>query len=436
MAPSTRIISLSSGARALVVLTALMGGGAVAAAAGVPAVQDTVKPHSRVASAPATPAAPGTTAASGSVLPLSSGGAETSGAALGAMSDSSVSRQVLTSTSSAAAAVKAAAAGSSVTVGAPRGTWKRTPPPTTTTTVAPAPAGACASAQVWANLAACGWPGPGNTGYPAGQTFVAKSAVVVTVDNTVIDGWKVTGGIQVRARNVTIRNSWVTMSAGGTSGTGVININPGASATIERTTLDGLNATHTCIWHEGTSMKAVGNDCKGTNDGIFMWATTAGRDGAGDNFTITDNWLHGFTTAAANGHVDAIQTEGAKVGVVRHNSIDVAQSQTSAIALWNSRKNVDNVVVDHNLMQGGGFAAYAEDYSPSEANPAGGYTVTRVSFTNNVFSTARYGCVGYWGVWFPRGAPSDGWNRSGNYVLETGQKVDAGNPTNNGQPCN
>ena len=289
---------------------------------------------------------------------------------------------------------------------------------------------------MWANLAACGWPGPGNTGYPAGQTFVSKSAVVVTADNTVIDGWKVTGGIQVRAKNVTIRNSWVTMSAGGTSGTGVININPGASATIERSTIDGLNATHTCIWHEGTSMKAVGNDCKGANDGIFMWATTPGRDGAGDNFTITDNWLHGFTTAAANGHVDAIQTEGAKVGVIRHNSIDVAQSQTSAIALWNSRKNVDNVVVDRNLMQGGGFVAYAEDYSPSEANPAGGYTVTRVSFTNNVFSSARYGCVGYWGVWFPRGAPSDGWNRSGNYVLETGQKVDSGNPTNKGQPCN
>ncbi len=124
------------------------------------------------------------------------------------------------------------------------------------------------------------------------------------------------------------------------------------------------------------------------------------------------------------------------MGVIRHNSIDVAQSQTSAIALWNSRKNVDNVVVDHNLMQGGGFAVYAEDYSPSEANPAGGYTVTRVSLTNNVFSTSRYGCVGYWGVWFPRGAPSDGWKRTGNYVLETGQKVDAGNPTNKGQPCN
>ena len=295
---------------------------------------------------------------------------------------------------------------------------------------------ACTTVKVWASLASCGWAGPGNTGYPAGQSFKSDTnGMVITANNTVIDGWKVSGGIEVRATNVVIRNSWVTMSAGGTSGSGVININPGASATIERTTIDGLNATHTCIWHEGISMKAVGNDCSRVNDGIFMWATTPGQDGAGDNFTIQDNWLHGFTTNAANGHIDGIQTEGAKNGVIRHNTIDVAQAQDSAIALWNSRKSVDNVLIDHNLMQGGGFATYAEDYSPSESNPAGGYSVTRVTYTNNVFSTSRYGCVGQYGVWYTRGKPTDGWNRSGNYVLETGQKIDSGNPSFNGQLC-
>lgn len=305
-------------------------------------------------------------------------------------------------------------------------------PSTTTTTAA-----SCGGANVWASLAACGWPGPGNTGYPAGQAFKTDSdGMVVTTDNAVIDGWKVSGGIQVRARNVTIRNSWVTMSAGGRNGSGVININPGASAVIERSTLDGLNATHACIWHEGASMRATGNDCKGVNDGIFMWATTAGVDGTGDNFTIQDNWLHGFTTNAGNGHVDGIQTEGAKHGVIRHNTIDVTQNQTSAIALWNGRKSTDDVLVDANLISGGGFSVYAQDYSPSESSPAGGYSVTNVRFTNNVFSTVHYGCVGYWGVWFPRGAPSDGWRRSGNKVWESGASVDAGNPTYSGQPCN
>lgn len=314
-------------------------------------------------------------------------------------------------------------------------THTTTTAPTGTTTTTPTSA-SCAGTAVWSSLAACGWPGPGNTGYPSGTSLKASGALVITKAGTVVDGLNVTGGIQVRAKDVVIRNSMVSMSAGGKNGSGVININPGASATIERTTINGQNATHSCIWHEGVSMKAVANNCYGVNDGIFMWATTEGKDGAGDNFTIQDNWLHGFTTNAANGHVDGIQTEGAKHGVIRHNTIDVTQSQTSAISLWNSRKSTDDVVVDHNLIAGGGFSIYAEDYSPSEANPAGGYSVTNIRITNNVFSTVHFGCVGYWGVWFPRGAPTDGWNRSGNTVWETGAKIDSGNPTYKGNPCN
>jgi hypothetical protein len=54
---------------------------------------------------------------------------------------------------------------------------------------------------------------------------------------------------------------------------------------------------------------------------------------------------------------------------------------------------------------------------------------------DNVFSTHLFPCVGSWGVWFPRGAPTDGWRRSGNRVLETGQSLDSGNPTVGGRVC-
>lgn len=298
------------------------------------------------------------------------------------------------------------------------------------------PAGGC-GAQVWQHLAACGWPGPGNTGYPAGQVFgrTVNGAYTVTQDGTVIDGWRVTGGIAVRAKNVTIRNSWITSDFKGANGSGVVNVNPGASATVEHNLIDGLNATHACVWHEGSAMTARFNECRGVNDGMFSWATTEGQDGTGDNFHIEDNWLHGFTTAAANGHIDGYQTEGARHGVIRHNTFDVSQDQDSAVAIWNSRKTSDDILVEHNLMAGGGFAVYAEDYSPSEASPAGGYAVTNIRFVNNVFSTIHFGCVGNWGVWYVRGAPTDGWNRSGNTVLETGEKIDTRNPTNRGSEC-
>jgi hypothetical protein len=295
----------------------------------------------------------------------------------------------------------------------------------------------CTTSAVWSNLAACGWPGAANTGYPDGQVFAktVSGGLTVSVDGTVIDGYKISGGVTVNAKNVVVRNSWITNSAGGVDGTGVVKILNGASATIDHNLLDGLNATHACIWHEGASMVATANECTGVNDGIFSWATTLGVDGTGDNFTIADNWLHNFTTLAANGHVDGYQTEGAKNGVIRHNTFDVAQDQTSAIAIWNGRKNASNIAVTNNLIQGGGFSVYAEDYNPSEASPAGGYTVTNITFTDNRFSNSRYACVGSYGVWFTRGAPSDGWHRTGNVLLETGQNLDSNNPIVNGWEC-
>ena len=78
---------------------------------------------------------------------------------------------------------------------------------------------------------------------------------------------------------------------------------------------------------------------------------------------------------------------------------------------------------------------YAEDYSPSESSPAGGNTVTNISFEQNTFSTRLFGCVGSWGVWFTRGQPTDGWRRGGNAVLETGQNIDTGNPKVGTRTC-
>jgi hypothetical protein len=295
----------------------------------------------------------------------------------------------------------------------------------------------CTTSAVWSNLVACGWAGASNTGYPDGQVFsrTVSGGLNITVDGTVIDGYKISGGVNVNAKNVVVKNSWITNSAGGVDGSGVVTLQPGASATIDHSLLDGLNATHTCIWHMGASMVATANECTGVNDGIFSWAATVGVDGTGDNFTISDNWLHGFTTQAANGHVDAYQTEGAKNGVIQHNTFDVAQDQTSAIAIWNGRKTSANIAVSNNLIQGGGFSIYAEDYSPSEASPAGGYSVTNITFTNNRFSNSRYACVGTYGVWYTRGAPTDGWHRSGNVLLETGQNLDGNNPIVNGWEC-
>src|SRR5262249_23325791 len=114
----------------------------------------------------------------------------------------------------------------------------------------------CASGgpRLWANLDACGWPGPRNTGYRAGTVSTnTSSGRIVTTGHTVIEGERISGRLIVRATNVTIRNSFISWDGGGASGRGVIVIAPGASATIDHVEIDGLNRTHACIWHEGKS---------------------------------------------------------------------------------------------------------------------------------------------------------------------------------------
>jgi virginiamycin B lyase len=281
--------------------------------------------------------------------------------------------------------------------------------------------------NVWRDLEACGWPGAGNTGHPPDRTLTPTAGRRITADGAVIDGERITGGLFIAAKNVVVRNSWITKNGGGASATAVVFVEPGASATIENNTLDGTNSTHSAIWHEGAKVVARGNNMFGINDGVFVWDT--------DNFILEDNYLHDFTENAANGHIDGFQTEGASHGVIRHNTFDVSQDQTSAIAIWNGRRNSDDILVENNLIAGGGFSVYAEDYHPSEDNPAGGYSVTNIRIFNNKFSTVHYPCVGSYGVWFTRGAPTDGWRRLGNVVLETWQKLDTKNPVVSGWEC-
>jgi hypothetical protein len=341
---------------------------------------------------------------------------------------------------------------------ASRPTTSTPAPPTTHPTTSSPSAGARPAActkggtYLWSNLARCGWPGPANTGpvashCPSGRLSVnagsASRTIRLTSANAVVSCQNITGCLDITAPNVTISNVQIACTSGRTgeaaNGTGVIKIEDGASATISHVAIDGMDGVHACIWHQGTAMSATALNCHGIDDGIFSWADTGYSSTTGDHFTIKDSYFHDFTTKTANGHIDGYQTEGAANGSIRHNTYymtsDDHNSTDSAIAIWNGLKSSHDITVSDNLIAGGGFSIYAEDYNPSESDPRGGFTVTNITFADNAFSTALYGCVGYFGVWFPRGNPSDSWHRSGNTVLETAANVDTRNPTYQGHSC-
>jgi hypothetical protein len=314
--------------------------------------------------------------------------------------------------------------------------------------------------RLWAHLAVCGWPGPGSTGpdmshCPDGRLLDDGGSLerTITIDtpDTVISCKKIMGLIDIQARNVTIRDSVVSGDSGRTgedaNGTAVIKVEDGASAVIDRVTVIGNDGVHACIWHQGTSLVVDAVNCSGADDGIWSWPDASYSGTTGNHFVIENSYLHDFTTRTSNGHEDGYQTEGASFGIIRHNTFRMTADADSAIAIWDGLRSAKSIRVTDNLITGGGFSIYAEDYDPGDSSPgnpsaAGGFQVSDIVFTRNFFSTFAAPCVGQFGVWFYRpswlpyhGGPSDGWNRQGNTVIETGQNIDDGNPQAAGQAC-
>jgi hypothetical protein len=315
-------------------------------------------------------------------------------------------------------------------------------------------------AELWSHLAACGWPGPGNTGAQSAQCPKHRMAtagtspmarIVVSKPHEVISCERITGRLFVTAPDVHISNVSIVSNSGkvgeAANGSAGITIDDGASATIDHVTINGEDGVHACIWDQGTHMSVNAVDCHGVDDGIWSWADTGYSMTTGDHFTIRNSYFHGFTHRTSNGHEDGYQTEGASHGLIEHNTYLMGATADSAVAIWDGLKSARDITVAGNLMTGGSFTVYAQDYNPGAGGPgmpsaAGGASVTSIRFTDNSFSTYAAGCVGKYGVWFTRptwapyhGGPTDGWHRSGNKVLETGENVDAGNPHNGGALC-
>jgi len=438
MSKQTKIIAASvatAGIVAIALVVTLLASTSSGAANG--------RHHKGAAHAAASSAAASRSAAEASWAADRASRAAASSSAASAATSSSASKSAAPA-AAAPTATRTVAAGTPVN---PPTAKAPTPVGSTSSTASSTSAGvpaACANngPYVWANLPACGWPNASNTGAvasscPGGVLTNNSGSLSRTITvKTSISCQNITGCLSIQAQNVSITNVKVTCNSGKTgenaNGTGAIYVDDGASATISHVEINGSSGVHACIWDQGTALTVNYVNCYGINDGIFSWADLGYSSTTGDHFSIQNSYFHDFTAKTANGHIDGYQTEGAAHGLINHNTYlmtsDDGNSSDSAIAIWNSLKNSSDITVSNNLIAGGGFSIYAQDYSDS-------YSVTNIRFANNQFSTHLFGCVGDYGVWFTRGNPTDTWNRSGNTVLETGQNIDNGNPVNKGQLC-
>jgi hypothetical protein len=240
---------------------------------------------------------------------------------------------------------------------------------------------------------ACGFPDPTNTGVVPGTPLSpVNGSVTLSTPGQVFENAVVRGEIIVTAPNVTIRNvklvnenpyyaisvknndSWENSQANLTLDH--VDIDLGGGYEVKGIAFNGYTARNV-LFHNGA-------DCAhfGVNVVIENSLCVVGPDANGDGQPDGDGFCDGPD------HFDGFQSDGGSNITLRHNTIRNPCAQTSAIILGTNTSPIDRVVIDHNLMSGGGYTVYCGTSSG---------VATHTSYTNNVISREFYPNGGYWG---------------------------------------
>jgi hypothetical protein len=161
-------------------------------------------------------------------------------------------------------------------------------------TGAPSPTGGSQSPSPTPSPSPSGtWPGPANTGVPAGTTLTAYTGpCTITTAGTVVDAKTINCDLDIRAANITISRSLV-------HGT-VTNFNgPGATLTVTDTEIDGGAGTGHAIGNQYITTRRINVHGRAASFSCAFYCDVA------------DSWLHGQYMAAGGGaHLDGVLSNG------------------------------------------------------------------------------------------------------------------------------
>jgi plastocyanin len=211
---------------------------------------------------------------------------------------------------------------------------------------------------------ACGYPDETNTGVPAtkvaglktlsssnvpaGSTFNGETLTIIQ-DGAVIDGYIINAGINVKAANVTIRNSKVVYG-------GYYPIeNFSTGLVVEDTEIMGTSKSVTA-GISFSNYKAVRVKVTGTADGLK----------ADDNVTIEDSYITELCQTAGTAtsdpsHNDGVQMYGSGNVTLRHNTIKGSFMKISGcdapadVTSIQVNSPANNTLIENNLIDGSGY---------------------------------------------------------------------------------
>jgi hypothetical protein len=251
------------------------------------------------------------------------------------------------------------------------------------------------------------WPDASNTGVPAGTALTPSNGLTVTKAGTVISGLDIKGDVLIRASNVTIKDSRIT----GRVDTGDQNAYPGA--VIQRVEIIGPYDGA----HDGgyPGVGYGGYTCDGCN--VRGWGKGFMVN---DDVTIKNSWVHDITVFGdpANGgsHNEAILSLGGKNLSITNNRLDsgTASNVSASLALYSQWAAYDNVLVQGNLFDGGGYCLYA--------GLGGSYGASNSKFIGNTFGNKYNTNCGWYGAAIAYD-PGNGNQWSGNVYQKNGLTV-------------
>ena len=193
------------------------------------------------------------------------------------------------------------------------------------------------------NPGACGYPTTATAGVPAGTALtVINGDFTVTTNGAVVAGKEVHGCIEVRATNVTIRNTRII----GPCAFGVSTYSAGGTTVLDRVEINCTDGHGTGLAGPNFAARAVYiHDCENALE-------------INDNSSVVDSVLSA-RDGTPTSHADGIQSQGGNNVVIRHNTL-LVQGGTNAITsaiITNPTQNNGWLIAD-NLIGGGGYTLY------------------------------------------------------------------------------
>ena len=224
----------------------------------------------------------------------------------------------------------------------------------------------------------CGFPDATNTGVPPGTELTRVDGdVVLDEPGMTYSGVELHGAIQVVADDVTIEKVRIVSDAyypirtfgdRQPKDTVIRDVEIDMQGQDEGKGIAFNDYTATRVWFHN------GLDCAH----------------AGSNVVITDSFcdLPKLKRGSA-AHADGFQSDGGRNLVFRHNTVRNPNGQTAAILMSTNTAPIDKVVVDGNLLSGGGYTVYC--------GTTDGAVATRMTYTNNIVSREFFPRGGFYG---------------------------------------